>query len=48
VVSQKECENGVGKCCIGLFTGKIKNIEKFKFMEHVFNVEAHTEHAGWH
>jgi hypothetical protein len=22
--------------------------EKFNFMEHIFNVEAHAEHTGWH
>jgi hypothetical protein len=22
--------------------------EKFNFMEHIFNVEAHAEHSGWH
>jgi hypothetical protein len=38
----------VGKCCFGLFNGKIKNCEKFNFMEHIFNVEAHAEHTGWH
>jgi hypothetical protein len=27
---------------------RIKNCEKFNFMEHVFNVEAHAEHTGWH
>jgi hypothetical protein len=32
----------------GLFNGKIKNCEKFNFMEHIFNVEAHAEHTGWH
>jgi hypothetical protein len=25
-----------------------KNCEKFNFMEHIFNVEAHAEHTGWH
>jgi hypothetical protein len=43
-----KCENGVGECCFGLFNGKIKNCEKFNFMEHIFNVEAHAEHTGWH
>jgi hypothetical protein len=41
-------ENGVGECCFGLFNGKIKNCEKFNFMEHIFNVEAHAEHTRWH
>jgi hypothetical protein len=27
---------------------KIKNCEKFNFMEYIFNVEAHAEHTGWH
>jgi hypothetical protein len=35
-------------CCFGLFNGKIKNCEKFNFMEYIFNVEAHAEHTGWH
>jgi hypothetical protein len=39
---------GVGECCFGLFNGKIKNCEKFNFMEQIFNVEAHAEHTGWH
>jgi hypothetical protein len=38
----------VSECCFGLFNGKIKNCEKFNFMEHIFNVEAHAEHTGWH
>jgi hypothetical protein len=31
-----------------LFNGKIKNCEKFNFMEYIFNVEAQAEHTGWH
>jgi hypothetical protein len=39
---------GSGEACFGLFNGKLKNCEKFNFMEHIFNVEAHAEHTGWH
>jgi hypothetical protein len=40
--------SSAGECCFGLFNGKIKNCEKFNFTEHIFNVEAHAEHTGWH
>jgi hypothetical protein len=46
--NKNNVKNGVGECCFGLFNGKIKNCEKFNFMEYIFNVEAHAEHTGWH